>query len=385
MRALSFQRDFVCHRTGACCRAGWDIPVEASVHAAIASAVAAGGLEPGPDATASLDMSDPPPGAVAVVRRRPDGTCVFLQTGGANRCAVHHRLGHAALPSPCQQFPRVTLLDTRGVHVTLSHFCPTAAAMLARPDEPDISIVELPTGAIAGRRADGFDATATIPPFLRPGVAFDMESYDAWESRAVAAFGHPDRPADAVLNALAILAEDLRTWTPSRGALADEVRRLFDRLDSYVPPAGPSDGAVTRRLFDAVAGSVPTGLVPPAPPDGFARLDREYVAPVWPTLGRPVGRFLAAKLFAAHTAYLGHGIRTLMASVAAAHAVLRVEAVRQVVHGRHKCSPATIVEAARAADTLIEHLSDREALVRGWASVERMPRERFFSAFGFGA
>ena len=56
------------------------------------------------------------------------GRCVFHDPAG--RCAIHSALGHDALPLACRQFPRVSVTDPRGVSVTLSHYCPTAAALL---------------------------------------------------------------------------------------------------------------------------------------------------------------------------------------------------------------------------------------------------------------
>ncbi len=56
------------------------------------------------------------------------GRCVFHDPAG--RCAIHSALGHDALPVACRQFPRVSVTDPRGVSVTLSHYCPTAAALL---------------------------------------------------------------------------------------------------------------------------------------------------------------------------------------------------------------------------------------------------------------
>jgi hypothetical protein len=58
-------------------------------------------------------------------------------------CGVHRALGEGALPATCRIFPRIALTDARGTFITLSHYCPTAAAMLFRTDVP-LEIVESP-------------------------------------------------------------------------------------------------------------------------------------------------------------------------------------------------------------------------------------------------
>src|SRR5205085_2886134 len=84
-----------------------------------------------------------------------NGHCAFFERG-ARRCRVHTALGHDALPLACRQFPRVVVRDPRGVSVTLSHYCPTAAAML-NTDAP-IAIADNAPGFPAGAEYDGLDA-----------------------------------------------------------------------------------------------------------------------------------------------------------------------------------------------------------------------------------
>ena len=55
------------------------------------------------------------------------------------------------LPESCFQFPRRTLVDERGTFVTLSHFCPTAAAMLADAAEPLTIVAE--SSGVSSREA----------------------------------------------------------------------------------------------------------------------------------------------------------------------------------------------------------------------------------------
>ena len=75
----------------------------------------------------------------------------------------------------------------------------------------------------------------------------------------------------------------------------------------------------------------------------------------------------------------------MVLSLAAARAVLRVETARRAAAAGRTCDAATVVEAARAADLLIEHLSDRAALAAGWAGVEALPSPAFLASLGLGA
>jgi hypothetical protein len=250
-----------------------------------------------------------------------------------------------------------------------------------------VAIVALgePNG-VARRPVEGFDARQAVPPFLRPGVAFDLPAYDAWEHGIVRALGRPGGGPDRTLAAIAAAAETLRGWRPSRGPLAGEVERVLRVLDG---PAGTRSDAPgyqqMARLFDDVAASVPEGLSRPMRPPEWEAADASRVAERWPRVAEPVGRFLAAKAFASSMAWQGRSVRTIVLSLAAARAVLRVETVRRAGAALRTCDAALVVEAAREADLLIEHLSDRAALAEGWAGAEALPSPVFLASLGLGA
>jgi hypothetical protein len=332
---------------------------------------------------AFLDTDDPPPGAAGILKTSDGAACVFFETGATGSCTLQRQLGHDALPLTCQQFPRVTIIDQRGAHVTLSHYCPTVASLLFREPDAATAVMRLSDDAPERRRQDGFDARGTVPPFLRPGVAFDMASYVVWEQGIVRRLGRPGGDADSALCGIASAAEELRGWRPERGPLVDDIRRAiadWDRVEEG--HACQHDTETVARLFAAVAASVSPGLTRPSCPAGFASLDARLVAPAWGRLGGPIGRFLAAKAFAAQAAYLGEGVRTQVMAIAAARAVLRMEATRHAAAAGHPCDGPVLVDAVRSADALIEHLSDRPALVRGWAGVERLPGDAFLAGLG---
>ena len=105
---------------------------------------------------------------------------------------MHATLGHEALPSSCQHFPRVCLVDTRGVRVALSHFCPTAAAMLVDATHP-VAIVRGPEAVPGVGVPEGLDARDVLPPSLSDRVLMDLDALTAWEAHIVQALAGPSR------------------------------------------------------------------------------------------------------------------------------------------------------------------------------------------------
>ena len=75
--------------------------------------------------------------------------------------------------------PRVCLLTPRGVCVTLSHYCPTAADLLFAEEAPP-RIVTKPAGFPGSAHYEGLDARHAPPPLLRPGVWLGWDGYERW-------------------------------------------------------------------------------------------------------------------------------------------------------------------------------------------------------------
>ena len=164
---LSFHAAYRCRQSGACCRAGWTIPFDAAEGQGVQTLRLTKGSLTGAA------------GGGTVAARHADGTCTFFEDA-THHCAIHDAGGHAALPVSCRMFPRVVLLDGRGTFISLSHFCPTAAALLF--EEPGhawlpTAIVDAPPALTAVGPLDGLDARGVWPPLVRPGVMMDLESY----------------------------------------------------------------------------------------------------------------------------------------------------------------------------------------------------------------
>jgi hypothetical protein len=134
------------------------------------------------------------------------------------------------------------------------------------------------------------------------------------------------------------------------------------------------------RLFLVAADAVPAGLAAPGVPADAETADAAWVRPRWRQ--GPLGRYLAARSFGAWSAYLGEGVRTQVAMLAAALAAVRVEAVRQAARTRRALDDEMLLEAIRSADLLLHHLSDARALVRSLTRVESGPIEACLAVMG---
>jgi hypothetical protein len=309
---LSFHAPYACRHSGVCCSSGWDIAIERARAPAIAGAISRGDLTV--SARWLRRVSDAPEDVAGVLALTDDRRCVFHRAPG---CAIHTTLGHAAIPAACQHFPRIALIDRRGVFVTLSHYCPTAASLLF-DDSVFPAIVEGPPALPSGGLPEGLDAREAWPPSASPRSLMDWERYSAWETWAVSVLTSgelPERALDRLEN---------RGQTRYSG----DARRASD-------PAS---------LFEIARAAVPVPYSWPAFVDssGTAWRNQEAV----------VGRYLAAHLFATWMAYQGNGLQSTVLYLRLVLAVLGCETARA----------ETLFEGIRQADLLLRHLVDRETL-----------------------
>lgn len=338
--ALNAHARYACRHSGACCSAGWAIPVEAPQRAVL-----------------RRDLLLP----------MANGACEF-HDGDAHRCRVQRDFGEALLPRSCYHFPRRALIDDRGVFVSLSHFCPTAAEMLVTTGDPLRTVVNPP--AFPGERDyDGLDGRGAWPPLVKADLLFDLDGYTQWEQHVLTTLSTRGETVGGALRHLAADAECLRGWTPDDGSLADFVARLA-RRDW---PADDARAAWWRYrafrdldTYERLLDCVPAGLERPR----LTAADRE----AWATSPRPLPadvfrRYVGARAFGTWAAYEAFGIRTLIAELVVAECVLGVEAVRARQHAADGAVGQAIA-AVRAADWLLVHLVDRTALIAWLGEVE---------------
>jgi Fe-S-cluster containining protein len=236
---LSVHAGYACAHSGACCTAGWTIPIEAPAREGILER----GIAPDGAGVRPLFVKT---GAETVVATRPSGGCVFYEEARGRLCAVHRLAGPELLPSACRHFPRVVLRDGRGTFVTLSHYCPTAAALLVRPD--GARIVEAPPSLALDGKLEGLDATGVLPPLLTRGVLTDLEGYDAWERAGVSVLNRRDLDPDAALDVIGAATSAIVRWRPGGGLLRSAVRLAYDR-HADAASAEPDGSAGTLRRF----------------------------------------------------------------------------------------------------------------------------------------
>jgi len=350
-RCLSFHAAYRCHHAGECCRAGWDVDVEPHIVEAVeAGRVAA------PRAT-PVAFTRSPEGSSIVPSRTASGDCVFHQDC---RCSLQASGGGAMLPSACRHFPRVYLRDARGDLLILSHFCPTAAALLL--DEQPVRVVEAPCPLALDEPIEGLDARSALPPLVRPGMLADIDGYAAWEE-AVIALAVEFADADAAFATIDAATEVIRGWSPAQGPMRATVGAAFASRRNAGSPAG------LLPAFSLVA-----ELTGPHPlmdvPADFVQRWRRIHASADPAAHRVIGRYLAASAFGNWIAYRGQGLRSIVAWLRACHDVLRVQVAR-TLPARRTLDTATTLEAIRMADYIMVHTVDSLAFGRKAVSFER--------------
>lgn len=335
--ALALHASYGCRDSGACCTAGWPIPIEPANLARAEQAAHSGRLRSPAGATPLFERPPHAPDEAPALVAVHQGACVFYRRDGAARCALHRALGHAALPLACRQFPRVSVQDPRGTSITLSHYCPTAASLLEA--DGGLRIEEDPPAFPAGGEYVGLDVRQALPPLLRPDMLMDWNAWWQWERESIALIDAASSSHEALAR-LHDAVEHVRTWRPSDGALGDRVTTAFARARLVAPRSdAPADA---DALVAAVVDAIPAEL----------RDTRSMALRAVAVEADTRRRFLAAHAFANWTAHLGQGLRTWLRSLEAADVLLR--------RGL----------AVRDVDLWIRHLADPNVLAARLAPVE---------------
>ena len=295
------------------------------------------------------------------------GACVFFEGDRGNLCAIHRELGVESLPMACRQFPRVVLDDPRGTLISLSHFCPTAAALLhASPPATAFEIVEAPSSLTLAGHAEGLDAREVLPPLLRPGMLTDHDGYDTWERRAIGVLARDDLTAPRALDIIRMATLAVQAWRPGPISLRATVNREFDIASTRKPDKdldGHAQGATNRldvARVQLAVDSVPPGLPRPSVFEGSVGCVDD-----WPgEFDAVVRAYLAARLFGNWVAYHGQGLHAIVEYLQVALAVVKMEAFRQHASAAPSSPWQNVTEALRNADLLLVHLADVKSLSR---------------------
>ena len=216
---LNIHAGYGCAHSGACCTARWPIPAEAPLIEAVhRKQIPVAG-------TAFETVSSPDGTRISILATTGDGACVFFEPRGGRLCAVHRTVGPELLPSACRNFPRIALRDPRGLFVTLSHYCPTAARLLLQ--DQDVAIVEAPATLTLDDSVEGLDATGVLPPLLRPGMLMSLDAYDTWERETMATLNDRQLAAREAVNTIGMATAAAGEWQPANGALSKTIEEAF--------------------------------------------------------------------------------------------------------------------------------------------------------------
>jgi Fe-S-cluster containining protein len=367
--SLSIHADYQCRHSGACCTADWDVPVELPLYRTLDEALSAGRVAPvGLDEnSAALIVEDQlPDDAAAMVARTATGDCVFYHRN-SGLCVIHRDLGEPMLPATCRHFPRLAVRDARGTFISLTHYCPTAAASLFR-DDVRIEIIERPP-AFPEADYEGLVITpGDWPPLLRPDCLADVHSYMAWERHMVARCADEALSPESVIATLERDARIVRTVSPVTGAgIVNAIGRLpADGVDAPIPETLVASLAHYLEVLNAV----PDEWRPDADTRDLTECYRRHVAAEWRGFAAPLRRYLAAKAFASWTAYQGRGFLTIVRGLDAALALVRVEAARRCRDANRRLDADLLCEAFRQTDFELNHLASGDELAEAWSKVE---------------
>lgn len=309
VRLLALHAPYQCRHRGVCCREPWAIPVDRVRHRRIADAALAGRLRL---PHASVDLFAAAPGVdddADLVVGRCGGECVFLEPGQLGLCAIHRDLGHEALPTACRHFPRVVVLDPRGVSLSLSCVCPTVAGLLYDAAPEWHQVVHEGPVVLPGMQWEGLDARDTLPPQVSETRLWDWDAMTAYELQTLNALSThaPEQALAVVAGATARLEHD------SQGSLEALVETAFR---APAPAAHEPDVDALVRL--AVASS------PGADPDAWAPgADAAAAAEFWLRHQPQVSRYLASRVMASAVVYHARSARVWSSWLQTAYAVLR--------------------------------------------------------------
>jgi len=185
----------------------------------------------------------------------------------------------------------------QSVSVSLSHYCPTAAAMLFREDAA-FELIEGPAAFPEDWPFEGLDARNSYSPLLRPGVLLGFDGLEAFEEASISTLSEPD--ALRGLDRLAAAVETARQWTPASGPLIDLIHGAFKEAAGS-PDRGAEDP--TELLQASLARGTP-------PPPTLPRF-RNSTLEILPFTDLALRRYLAARLIASWIMFQGSDLRSV--------------------------------------------------------------------------
>jgi Fe-S-cluster containining protein len=252
-----------CHRCGACCRVFQLGPVEPE----ILQNLAASGVEDWwpPAAEAPFFHLRPTPEGPQAFLRKVDGACVFLDP--EQGCVIHARLGAAAKPSFCRQYPFHVVRDPLGLSAAVRSDC----GGLGQDAAGDAPVSVLAAAHLDLPRPEPIPALLAPEYPLVPGLAVPAEGLARFVREQEAALAAQDA-APAVLfaetRAAAARSFGLRfpASDPARAEAAlQRVARALRDLVVQVDAAGEAPSPAEAALVADVAQTLTAACAAPGP------------------------------------------------------------------------------------------------------------------------
>jgi Fe-S-cluster containining protein len=356
---LTLHAGYACRHTGACCQT-WTVAADTRVMHLVAS----GHVLPASSISPLFVRAKHGSEAGWTIARKTSGDCVFFNRDGERLCAIHEAAGVDALPTACRHFPRVVLRDARGILLSLSHFCPTAAALLLAPTP--LAVVDAGDRLRLEEPVEGLDGRDALPPLVRPGLLSDLEGYDAWERACIATFARRDLGWQQALDLIAAATEQVRRWEPGTRSLRSQVENAFAhaRHEHCNDPQAQSRARETVRSF---TGAPACGELPEI--DDYALESEGLPNARDESFDRAMRNYLAARVFGNWIAYQGRGLRSIVEWLRTCAAAVRHHAMQRAI-GSAAAIPREFLESFRAADLLLLHTIDTQAFARRAMALE---------------
>ena len=297
------------------------------------------------------------------IAKGPNGVCVFRED---RRCSIHVHAGESALPIGCRHYPRVVRLDRRGIALSLSHYCPTAASLLVA--DAAVRVVRADPPLALSEPVEGLDARAALPPLLCPEVLMDLDAYEAWEKAAVTEFSNCNRP-DVGLRRIASATDRLREWRPGGPSIDAAVASAFARADGAEPSWMEQGLPLARTLNRGVVSLDNDANSQPRPANRHQRTANREPRTA-DGVERVIANYLAARAFGNWIAYQGRGLRTIVTWLRACHDIVCLLAFRAASDQGRQVTIPDVIEAIRQADYVMLHTIDTQDFADAARSVE---------------
>jgi hypothetical protein len=230
-----------------------------------------------------------------------------------------------------------------------------------------LRIVEARTPLRLEEPMEGMDATAALPPLVRPGVLCDLDGYAAWERACIAVFAQPGTGFQQALDYVADATERVRHWQPGTCSLSEQVEIAFReaRHERGADPHAQNRTMNTlRSISDGSVGGDLAGI------EGCSGRWVDLVSPSAEWFDVAVRNFLAARVFGNWVAYQGRGLRSIVEWLRTCAAAVRHLLLRQALASRSAPTRSDLLEAFRMADLLLLHAIDTQTFARQVAVLE---------------